>query len=170
MKTTTSTASRAPGSSRGPRVVEPSRSDAFDEFAAAWDQMSRVVRRARGRASATPRNGLTVSQFHLLDTLSLEADAALHITEVAEAAGVTCPTATRMLNTLEREGIVRRQRARGDARVVVVRLTVDGRRAVAATRERLRTAQRTVYENLTAAEQRQASVLLSRLSEAIDEL
>ncbi len=58
----------------------------------------------------------------------------------------------------------------GDARVVVVRLTVDGRRAVAATRERLRTAQRTVYENLTAAEQRQASVLLSRLSEAIDEL
>ncbi len=75
-----------------------------------------------------------------------------------------------MLNTLEREGIVRRQRARSDARVVVVRLTVDGRRAVAATRERLRTAQRTVYENLTAAEQRQASVLLSRLSEAIDQL
>ena len=63
-------------------------------------------------------------------------------------------------------GIVPRQRNRSDARVVVVRLTVDGRRAVAATRSASR-AQRTVYENLTAAEQRQASVLLSRLSEAM---
>ena len=168
MTISTGVSKQAPSTSGPPSTLKPAPLDAFDGFAAAWDDLSRVVRRARGRASAAPGDGLTVSQFHLVDALA--ADATLNITAVAEAAGVTSPTAPRMLNTLERQGIVRRQRATGDARVVEVQLTPQGQRAVAATRERLRAAQRTVYESLSAAERRRAAALLSRLSDAIDQL
>lgn len=151
-----------------PEAAQPAPLGGFADFAAAWDDLSRVVRQARGRARPAPGAGLTVSQFHLVD--ALVTDGKLKISEMAEAAGITSPTASRMIVTLERQGIVRRQRAEGDARVVEIQLTPEGRRAVAATRERLRTAQHTVYENLSAAERRQASVLLSRLADAIDQL
>lgn len=138
------------------------------EFAAAWDDLARVVRRARGREGRTRPGGLTISQFHLLD--ALQDAGALTVSELADAAGVTSPTTTRMLDTLERHDIVARRAAAHDGRAVEVRLTAAGHRAVATARDRLRLAQGAVYDELSPSERRQAAPLLRHLAEAIARL
>ena len=50
---------------------------------------------------------LSLSQFHLLEPLRT-ADAPLGVGELAAAAEVSAPTATRMLATLERDGLIER--------------------------------------------------------------
>lgn len=138
------------------------------EFAAAWDDLARVVRRARGRESRKRLGGLTISQFHLLD--ALEQAGSLTVRELAEAAGVTSPTTTRMLDTLERHSIVARRPAPDDGRAVEVRLTPSGRRAVGAARDRLRQAQHAVFDELKPDERQQATSLLRDLASAIAHL
>lgn len=162
-----------PASSAGlpnpPAAARPARaSDPAAEFAAAWDDLARVVRRARGRESRKRPGGLTISQFHLLD--ALEQAGALTVRELAEAAGVTSPTTTRMLDTLERHRVVHRRPAPNDGRAVEVRLTAAGRRAVGAARDRLRQAQLAVYDELSPSERRQATPLLRHLASAIARL
>ena len=162
-----------PASSAGlpnpPAAARPARAnDPAAEFAAAWDDLARIVRRARGRESRKRPGGLTISQFHLLD--ALEHASALTVGELAEAAGVTSPTTTRMLDTLERHGIVHRRPALNDGRAVEVRLTPRGRKAVGAARDRLREAQHAVFEELSPSERRQATPMLRHLASAIARL
>jgi DNA-binding MarR family transcriptional regulator len=57
------------------------------------------------------------------------------VTELAEAEQVATPTMTRLLQGLEEAGHVRRERSRGDARVVRVRVTAKGRRALERARQ-----------------------------------
>lgn len=134
----------------------------------AWDGFFAAVRRARGRSARQQGNELTLSQTHLLAVLADEPRA--RIGELAEAAGVATPTATRMVDSLERAGVVTRDRSEEDRRVVEVRLTPKGKRLLARKNE-VRQAQRERFEaSLTAGEREQAQALLKRLSEALDEL
>jgi len=139
--------------------------DPATEFAFAWDDLARVVRRARGRHCQARTTGLTVSQFHLLD--ALQATDSLSVRELAEAAGVTSPTATRMLDSLERDGNVLRSVSKHDARAIDVRLTPAGHEAVDQARGRLRVAQRALFNELNPNEQREAASLLRRLADAV---
>src|SRR4051812_50096059 len=75
-------------------------------FAAALDDFRRASGRARGRLAA--EGDLTLSQYHLLEPL-LDAEEALGVGELACAAGVSAPTATRMLSGLERAALVERR-------------------------------------------------------------
>jgi MarR family transcriptional regulator, organic hydroperoxide resistance regulator len=52
--------------------------------------------------------------------------------EFAAAVGISRPTATGVLSTLQRRRFVRRKRAAGDGRVVLVSLTPSGRRTIEA--------------------------------------
>src|SRR5919107_3828904 len=102
---------------------------AADDFAAAWEDFFRAVRRAKGRASARkPANGLSLSQYHLLAPLAA-ADEPLTVRSLAEAAAVTPPTATRMLDGLVRDGLATRRPSARDRRCVTVSLTPAGREA-----------------------------------------
>jgi DNA-binding MarR family transcriptional regulator len=58
------------------------------------------------------------------------------ISRLAEREGVAQPTLTRMVERLEAEGLVQRERSTDDARVVVVCLTPQGELELAELRER----------------------------------
>lgn len=142
--------------------------DELAAFADALGEFMRAVRRARGRAAA--RQGeLSLSQFHVLDALGA-AGGPLPVSEVAVAAGIASPTATRMLGALEAEGLVRRARSEEDRRVVRVALTPAGSERLAAKRREVTAWRRRVFASLTPAEREQAARLLDRLAAAVEDL
>src|SRR5947209_3993702 len=77
-----------------------------DQFLDAFDAFVQAVRRARGASSHERGRGLTLSQYGLLQPLA-GSDGA-RVRELAEQAGIAPSTATRILDALERRGIVDR--------------------------------------------------------------
>src|SRR3954466_2173713 len=136
-------------------------------FAAALDDFRRASSRARGRLSSD--GDLSLSQFHLLEPL-LDADEALGVGELACAANVSAPTATRMLSGLERGAVVERRTCTRDRRVVRVALTADGGERMARKRDTTRGRHEDLYPPLEPGERAQAARLLERLAAAIEDL
>jgi len=137
-----------------------------EDFLAGFDALAQAVRRARGASAAD--GGLTLSQYGLLEGLT--GRRAARVQELAAAAGISASTATRILDALERRGIVRRTRSRADRRAVAVSLTQVGDELLQAEREWLRGRQRAFYASLPRAEQELAPDLLIRLAALIDEI
>jgi DNA-binding MarR family transcriptional regulator len=139
---------------------------ATDDFLAGFDALAQAVRRARGANGQT--DGLTLSQYGLLEGLADRR--AARVQELATAAGVSASTATRILDALERRGIVQRTRSHEDRRAVAVSLTELGEELFQAEHEWLRGRQRSFYASLPTAEQQLAPDLLRRLAALIDEI
>ena len=139
-----------------------------DAFLAAFDALAQAVRRARGIPTQPSQDALTLSQYGLLEGL-IEGGQA-RVVELANAAGVTPPTATRILDALERRGIVERRPAPEDRRGVTVTLTPNGRELLDTQHEWLRSRQAAFYLELPAGEQAVVADLLLRLAGLIDEL
>jgi DNA-binding MarR family transcriptional regulator len=135
-----------------------------DEFTTAWEAFFRATRRARARSTM---EGLSLAQYQLLERLRSED--ALTVSELAASAGVTPPTATRMLDVLARDGIAERRAAEHDRRAVLVSLTDAGHEAVEAGAARIAAARGRVRDSLTPAEQEQGAKLLRRLAEVVEE-
>ncbi len=141
----------------------------MESFSVAWDAFFGSIRRARGRFAREAGAGeLTLPQYQLLTALSDMAQRP--VGELAEAAGIAAPTATRMLDGLERAGIVRRTPSTEDRRVVTVQLTPKGGRLLKRKRKRVEERRRALYDSLSAAEREQAERLLHRLAALMDEL
>lgn len=137
-------------------------------FTAAWEDFTRAVRRARGRATGPlAESGLTLAQFHLLEPLREAGE--LTVSELAVGAGVAAPTATRMLDALVRDGLVTRRPAEHDRRAVLVGLTADGRTALDGAAKLVEAARARIRDSLTPEEQEQAAALLRRLAAAVEE-
>jgi DNA-binding MarR family transcriptional regulator len=139
-----------------------------DDFLAGFDALAQAVRRARGPNGRGPEGGLTLSQYGLLEGLA--GRRAARVQELAAAAGISASTATRILDALERRGIVQRTRSRQDRRAVAVSLTERGHELLRAEQDWLRGRQRRFYASLPADEQELAPDLLLRLAALIDEL
>jgi DNA-binding MarR family transcriptional regulator len=137
-----------------------------DQFAEAWEEFFRAARRARGRAE-TGTSGLTMSQWHLLQPL---AEGPRQVGELASAAGVSPPTATRMLDGLAKQGLIERAPKDTDRRCVVVAATDDGRHAIAAKRRQAAAVRRRIAHTLEPDEREQAAVLLRRLADVMEDL
>jgi DNA-binding MarR family transcriptional regulator len=138
-------------------------------FASAWNDFFGSVRRARGRAARDTRPGsLTLSQFQLIVAFGDQPE--MTVGDVALAGGVAAPTATRMLATLEREGIVKRKASEADRRQVLVTLTPKGEKVLAEKRKVIAKKQRQVFSMLSETERKQAEHILRRLAGAIEEL
>jgi MarR family transcriptional regulator, organic hydroperoxide resistance regulator len=138
------------------------------DFEQALVAFLRATRRARGRAAAQPSpTGVSLAQYHLLDPLL---DGPRPIGQVAEAAGVAPPTATRVLEGLVRRGFVRRTPAPDDRRTVLVSLTPEGRLATREKHAELRANLDRIGATLDNEEKRQAAALLLNLAEAIEGL
>jgi DNA-binding MarR family transcriptional regulator len=135
-------------------------------FAAAFDDFVRAAKRARDRFE--PDALLTTSQYDLLCPLIDAAGGALGLRELARAAGVSAPTATRMIDGLELRSLVTRERAAGDRRAVRIALTEDGAAAVGEQRERLHARRRALFDQLSPGERRAAAKLLARLAVAYE--
>jgi DNA-binding MarR family transcriptional regulator len=139
-----------------------------DDFAAAWETFFRAVRRAKGRASAQPpEHGVSLAQYHLLAPLA--GGGAQTIRALAEVAGVAPPTATRMLDGLDRDGMVTRTPSATDRRCVTVDLTPAGRAALERTEAAIAAGRARIAGSLTDAEREQAAALLRRLAVVVEE-
>jgi len=139
-----------------------------ERFAAAWEAFGLATRRARARLSREDGLALTPSQLHLLE--ALDGPDSLTVGRLAEAAGVTAPTATRMLDGLQRTGVVERSADPRDRRCVNVRLTRGGRELVSAKRAAVAAKRAELFARLVPAERADATRLLRRLADLIDEL
>lgn len=141
----------------------------LQEMSDAWDGFIRAVRRARARSAAgADGDALSLSQYLLV--VSLLDDDALPTGELAARAAVSAPSATRMIDGLERDGLVRRGPSPDDRRVVLVSLTAEGRRRVEAKREVLGRARRSVAEAMSPAERVEAARILRRMADMVDDL
>jgi MarR family transcriptional regulator, organic hydroperoxide resistance regulator len=136
-------------------------SDALHDF-------FRAARRARGRAARRPSgDGLSLAQYHLLEPL---ADGPLTNRQIAEQAGVSSPTATRMVDLLVRRRLVTRLEDPVDRRAVLISLTPAGRESLAAKLEEYDERRRQIAAALEPDEQRVAADLLRRLAGVIEEM
>jgi DNA-binding MarR family transcriptional regulator len=146
----------------------PSARDPEDDFLAAFEAFAQAVRRARGASSQTGEDVLTLSQYSLLESLGDGGPA--RVSELAAQAGVTPSTATRILDGLERRGIVSRDRLATDRRAVAVSLTAEGRTLLAGFDGWMQGRRRAFYAGLPGVERELAPDLLHRLAALIDEL
>jgi MarR family transcriptional regulator, organic hydroperoxide resistance regulator len=139
----------------------------LERFTTAWDEFSNAVLRARSRAwqQQTP---LTPAQYYLL--LALSDEPGLGVGEMAAAAGCASPTATRMLDGLERDGVVVREPSTEDRRRTIVSLTPKGKRLLAQQRRHSHEKKQRLFDQLSPQERRQAEALLHRLAEVIADL
>ena len=138
----------------------------LDAFSSALREFLRATRRMRGRIG--DEGELSLSQYHLLEPL-IDGER-LATCELALAAEVSAPTATRMLSGLERDGLVARVPCTADRRVVHVALTQDGRARVLAKRALGEARRAEIFASLSAGERREAARLLERLAAAVEGL
>jgi DNA-binding MarR family transcriptional regulator len=147
-------------------VAATSASTDRESFVRSLEEFFRAAQRARGRASQARQEGLSVSQYHVMAPL---ADGPQGVKALALAAGVAPPTATRMLDGLDRDGLVRRTASEHDRRCVSISLTPEGSRALARKRSEVAAARERIADSLSPAERAQATVLLDRLAQVIEE-
>jgi DNA-binding MarR family transcriptional regulator len=102
------------------------------ELAAAFKATLRGAMRMRGRDTHLGGSELSYAQLELL--LQLYERGELPAGELATAADLTPATVTQMLDHLAAAGHVERLRSGSDRRVVVSRLTPDGRRLLVSKR------------------------------------
>ncbi len=144
------------------------RTGGVDGFLDAFDTFVQAVRRARGGRAREHERALTLSQYGLLQPLG-QSDGA-RVRDLAEQAGIAPSTATRILDALERRGIVDRRPSDSDRRGVKVTLTVAGRDVLRDEDDWLRAREREFYACLPDDERRLAPDLLLRLADLIDEM
>src|SRR3954447_2552802 len=140
----------------------------LDAFAAAFDDFVRAAKRARARFE--PDAALTTSQYDLLCPLAEGDDARLGLRELARAAGVSAPTATRMVDGLAARGIVNREPAPDDRGAVRIALPAEGRAAVLDRRAHQLGRRRALFDKLSPADRRAAAKVLARLAAAYEEI
>ena len=138
-----------------------------ERFTEAWDQFVLAIRRSQARGPQSA-DDLTLAQYYLLHPL--ETERGVPLSRLAESAGIAPPTATRVVDGLEKAGLVRRERSSSDRRTVLVSLTASGRRRVARKRTELADQRRRLYENLEPDERRHSERLLRHLAELICQL
>lgn len=136
-------------------------------FEAAWDGFVLAIRRAQTRSSQAG-DELTLAQYHLLRPIS--PGGSLPLSQLAGAAGITPPTASRIVDSLESAGLVRRSRSMADRRTVFVSLTAEGRRRVRRKRDRIARRRHRLYEALDPQQRGEAERVLRHLTELLGDL
>jgi DNA-binding MarR family transcriptional regulator len=86
---------------------------------------SKVQRKIGGALSA---HGLGVSEYLVLSQLFESANHTMRRVDLAEKVGLTASGVTRLLNPMEKVGLVEKVSSSRDARVSLVKLTSAGRR------------------------------------------
>ncbi len=87
--------------------------------------------------------------------------------ELAAAVGISRPTSTGVVTTLERRGLVRRRRSEEDGRMVRVALTPEGERLIASLFPRFNAAEAAVASCLSGEEQEALAGMLRALYRSV---
>jgi DNA-binding MarR family transcriptional regulator len=140
------------------------RAEVAAELREAVQAFSAAQRRLRSRDSRT--GGLSIAQWHLLRQLA-EADE-LPAGKLAAGADLTPASATQMLDHLAEQGWVERVRSDADRRVVLNRLTPDGRQRFERKRAQIEQRWRDALADIPAEQLGQAAQVLRRMAEVLD--
>jgi DNA-binding MarR family transcriptional regulator len=152
------------GIRRGTHAPSP----AQQELTEALHDFFQAARRARGRAARQTAPGeLSLAQYHLLEPLG---NGPRTNRELAELAGISAPTATRIVDGLLQRRLVSRVEDPTDRRAVVISLTPEGRSALGKKQREYASRRNRVAEALEPHEQELATELLRRLTAVIEEL
>lgn len=134
-------------------------------FVDAWRHFNRTTQRAKARRFDD--GPLSLTQAMLLSGLLEQPE--LTVGTLAERAEVSKPTATRMLDGLERDGYVTRRPCTSDRRAVLISLTPEGETALQARWTAFCTRLEAVSRQLAPHERTAATALLRRLAELMED-
>jgi DNA-binding MarR family transcriptional regulator len=137
------------------------------ELGLAFRRVFRSFNRLRGRDTHLGGSELSHAQFELL--IELFERGPLPAGELAVAARLTPATVTQMLDHLAEQGHVERVRSETDRRVVVSRLTRQGRRKIEAKREAWQHLWEQALTGVEIEELRAATRVLERLGAMVDD-
>jgi DNA-binding MarR family transcriptional regulator len=136
-------------------------SPALSELGVAFRHVFRAVSRLRGRDTHLGGSELSHAQFELL--IELDERGELAAGELATAAQLTPATVTQMLDHLADCGHVERVRSETDRRVVVSRLTDEGRGKIEAKRSAWQERWQAALGDVSERDLRAAARVLQRL-------
>jgi MarR family transcriptional regulator, organic hydroperoxide resistance regulator len=133
--------------------------------ATAEQELQHAFRDILGAARRGPAGGLTVAQIRGLVLLSDAGE--MTAGELAKAAEITPASVTGMVDGLERDGMVTRQRSAEDRRRVTIALTAQGVEFVAAKRAQWYAMWEQALAGLSPEEIAAATVVLRRLADGM---
>ena len=137
------------------------------ELGLAFRHVFRTLSRLRGRDTHLQGSELSHAQFELL--LELDERGELPAGELASAARLTPATVTQMLDHLAACGHVERVRSPTDRRVVVSRLTDQGREKIVAKRSAWQSRWKEALGDVSERDLRAATKVLQRLGAMFDD-
>ncbi|HEV2923384.1 MAG TPA: MarR family winged helix-turn-helix transcriptional regulator [Solirubrobacteraceae bacterium] len=143
------------------------RAEQLTELGLAFRRVFRTLSRLRGRDTHLGGSQLSHAQFQLL--LELLERGELPAGELAAAAKLAPGTVTQMLDHLAACGHVVRDRSETDRRVVVSRLTPQGRRKIQARRDEWQDRWEMALSDVDPEELRAATRVLERLGEMFEQ-
>jgi DNA-binding MarR family transcriptional regulator len=108
-------------------------------------------------------SGLSLTQYNVLRILRGAGDAGLTCGETAQRMVTHDPDVTRLLDRLERRGLITRSRDARDRRVVTARITREGLRLIAALDKPLAALQRRLFRHMPHQELKKLSSLLEKV-------
>lgn len=150
----------------GPVQASQERSGELTELLLAFRRVFRSLNRLRGRDTHLGGSELSHAQYELLIELSERGE--LPAGELAAAARLTPGTVTQMLDHLADCGHVERVRSEVDRRVVVSRLTRQGRRKIDAKRKESQIRWEQALQGIDSDELRAAIRVLERLGAMVE--
>jgi DNA-binding MarR family transcriptional regulator len=158
----------APTAIRDRRAKALGRAAELDELGLAFRRVFRSANRLRGRDTHLCPSELSHAQYELL--IELDERGELPAGELAEAARLTPASVTQMLDHLAAHGHVERVRSKTDRRVVVSRLTAQGRGQIEVKRAIWKRRWKDALEGLQVEDLRAAKRVLERLGAMLDEV
>src|SRR5271165_6900297 len=151
-------------------MTTPASAERAAELTGLGDAFRRVFRslnRLRGRDTHLDGSELSHAQFELL--IELDERGELSAGDLAAAARLTPATVTQMLDHLAASGHVERVRSETDRRVVVSRLTRQGRLKIEAKREAWKTRWDEALAGVAAEDLRAATHVLALLGDMFED-
>ncbi|MEU0570924.1 MarR family transcriptional regulator [Nonomuraea sp. NPDC005983] len=133
------------------------------EVAAAVRTAFHAVERMRSHGSEG--RGLSSGALDILIRLSAAPEDGVSIGDLAQAAGVSSRNVTGLVDTLERDGLVRRVPDRHDRRSVLAQITPDGRAWLESFRRPTQMAMAAMFRGFTPSELTQFRHLCLRLAD-----
>jgi DNA-binding MarR family transcriptional regulator len=147
-----------------PEVTAPEGSAVIEAVLGA----SRVLVAIAARSLAEVAEEVTLPQYRALVVLASKGPQ--RVASLAEALGVTPPTATRMCDRLVRKRLLRRRSVPEDRREVRLSLTPEGRRLVEEVTQRRRAEIAALLAKISPADQVAMIALFGRLAHAAGEV
>jgi DNA-binding MarR family transcriptional regulator len=144
-----------------------SREGALERLQASLMAVFGAHRRLRGR-DARIEGGVSFAHFQLLSVLAEKGE--MSARQLSAEAGLTPATVTQMLDALAEAGIVERTRSETDRRVVLTRLTADGRQRVERKQQALTEKWRSAVSGLDIGEIEAADRVLRLMAAYLDDL